>query len=92
MGPSGCGKTTLLDILAHRRTNPKFKIQGDILINDLKPSLSVVRKSSSYVEQEREAIPPTTVTTRQANVPKLIYLGRKSDRESYFLGNPLLCC
>ncbi|MCJ1318391.1 hypothetical protein MMC15_003719 [Xylographa vitiligo] len=56
MGPSGCGKTTLLDILAHRRTNPKFKIQGDILINDLKPSLSVVRKSSSYVEQEQSLI------------------------------------
>ncbi|MCJ1384502.1 hypothetical protein MMC17_007619 [Xylographa soralifera] len=56
MGPSGCGKTTLLDILAHRRTNPKFKIQGDVLINDLKPSLSTIRKSSSYVEQEQSLI------------------------------------
>ncbi|MCJ1404373.1 hypothetical protein MMC11_007598 [Xylographa trunciseda] len=56
MGPSGCGKTTLLDILAHRRTNRKFKVRGEILINDAKPSLSTFRKSSSYVEQEDSLI------------------------------------
>jgi len=52
MGPSGCGKTTLLDVLAHRRTNPKFKLDGDIFVNGVQPSLSVFQKWSSYVEQE----------------------------------------
>ena len=51
MGPSGSGKTTLLDKLAHRK-NSKYKLSGDIFVNDVKPSESAFRKISSYVEQE----------------------------------------
>ena len=57
MGPSGCGKTSLLDVLAHRRTNPKFRIDGDVFVNGVQPPLSVFQKWSSYVEQEG-MVPP----------------------------------
>ena len=56
MGPSGCGKTTLLDILAHRGTIAKGKLDGSVNVNGTTPSLSVFRQISSYVEQEDSLI------------------------------------
>jgi len=88
MGPSGCGKTTLLDVLAHRRTNPKFKINGDILVNGIQPSLSAFQKCSGYVEQEG--------TVPHSNVGHISFRadesGRQPDWQLNGQGNALLCC
>ncbi|KAJ9607414.1 hypothetical protein H2200_008487 [Cladophialophora chaetospira] len=52
MGPSGSGKTTLLNVLAHRTSALKGKIQGNIMMNGQVVDGSAVRMVSTYVEQE----------------------------------------
>src|ERR1700710_1415292 len=52
MGPSGSGKTTLLNVLAHRMSTMKGKMQGNIMINRSVVDESAVQLMSTYVEQE----------------------------------------
>jgi ABC-type multidrug transport system ATPase subunit len=61
MGPSGSGKTTLLNALAHRRAATGSKVEGDICIDGIRPSLRAFRHVSSYVEQEDALIGALTV-------------------------------
>jgi ABC-type multidrug transport system ATPase subunit len=60
MGPSGSGKTTLLNVLAHR-TTANTQIQGEVMINNERASLTAMRNLSSYVEQEDALIGSLTV-------------------------------
>jgi ABC-type multidrug transport system ATPase subunit len=60
MGPSGSGKTTLLNVLAHR-TTANAQIQGEVMINNERASLSAMRNLSSFVEQEDALIGSLTV-------------------------------
>lgn len=60
MGPSGSGKTTLLNVLAHR-TTANTQIQGEVMINNERASLTAIRNLSSYVEQEDALIGSLTV-------------------------------
>ena len=61
MGPSGAGKTTLLNVLAHRNATANSSVEGTILVNGTRPSLSTFRDISSYVEQEDALIGSLTV-------------------------------
>lgn len=50
MGPSGAGKSSLLDILARK---PKRGIvSGDILVNNVFPSKSRIKKITGFVDQD----------------------------------------
>lgn len=60
MGPSGSGKTTLLNVLAHRNS-AGASVEGDIVVNGQKVSLSTFRQLSSYVEQEDVLVGSLTV-------------------------------
>ncbi|KAL1958807.1 hypothetical protein VTO42DRAFT_3644 [Malbranchea cinnamomea] len=61
MGPSGSGKTTLLNVLAHRHNSPGSTVEGDILVNGNKTSLTTFQQISSYVEQEDVLVGSLTV-------------------------------
>lgn len=56
MGPSGSGKTMLLNRLAHRALPPKAVTEGQILINDVPATISNIRQTSGYVEQQDHLI------------------------------------
>jgi hypothetical protein len=49
LGHSGSGKTTLLDVLASRKTSGT--LTGTIQYNGLRPSSSLMRRITGYVEQ-----------------------------------------
>ncbi|KAG0053618.1 hypothetical protein BGZ83_000759 [Gryganskiella cystojenkinii] len=63
MGPSGSGKTTLLDLLADRQIRNIGKLQGDILLNDvrIKEYGSIRKRLVGYVTQEDDFIETLTV-------------------------------
>jgi ABC-type multidrug transport system ATPase subunit/ABC-type multidrug transport system permease subunit len=62
MGPSGSGKTTLLNILASRPTpSSTISSTSTVLINGTKPSKSLFRSLSRFVEQEDALIGSLTV-------------------------------
>lgn len=61
MSCSGSGKTTLLNILAHRAALSKAKVEKNIRVNGDPISLAVLRKLSSYVEQEDALVGSLTV-------------------------------
>lgn len=62
MGPSGSGKTTLLNILASRPTSSStISSTSTVLVNGSKPSRSLFRSLSRFVEQEDALIGSLTV-------------------------------
>ncbi|KAF9891761.1 hypothetical protein FE257_003242 [Aspergillus nanangensis] len=80
MGPSGSGKTTLLDVLAHRDSN-KAQVSSTILINGQRPSLSQVRRFSSYVECDDALIGSLTVKETLEFAARLSLAGMKTADE-----------
>ncbi|OWZ52904.1 ABC transporter [Cryptococcus neoformans c45] len=70
MGPSGSGKTTLLNRLAHRVMPPKAKLAGDIFINDVHATISDIRRTSCYVEQQDHHIGSITTAETLAFAAK----------------------
>jgi ABC-type multidrug transport system ATPase subunit len=71
MGPSGSGKTMLLNRLAHRAMPPKAKLSGEITINDVPATLTNIRETSSYVEQQDHLIGSITTAETVAFAAKL---------------------
>ncbi|CUM68073.1 uncharacterized protein PRCAT00005788001 [Priceomyces carsonii] len=61
MGPSGSGKTTLLNVLAHRSDPRLSQRTGNVLIDGNNVTMSMVRKLTSFVEQEDSLIGSLTV-------------------------------
>eukprot|EP00439_Symbiodinium_sp_Y106_P038078 s3370_g4.t1 len=54
MGPSGCGKSTLLDVLTgKKKTDSKWTVKGDILINSQKIDIETIKPIIGFVPQER---------------------------------------
>lgn len=70
MGPSGSGKSTLLNRLAHRAMPPKAKLAGDIFINDVHTTISNIRRTSCYVEQQDHHIGSITTAETLAFAAK----------------------
>jgi len=53
MGPSGCGKSTLLDVLTgKKKTDGKWTVEGDILINEKKTSIEDIKPVIGFVPQD----------------------------------------
>lgn len=71
MGPSGSGKTMLLNRLAHRALPPKAQAEGSILINDVPASISNIRQTSGYVEQQDHLIGSVTTAETLSFAAKL---------------------
>jgi ABC-type multidrug transport system ATPase subunit len=71
MGPSGSGKTMLLKRLAHRAMPPKAKLSGTGYINDVPATVSSIRATSSYVEQQDHLIGSLTTSETLAFAAKL---------------------
>lgn len=61
MGPSGSGKTTLLNALAFRQAAAGADTTGEIMANGFAMDLKMIRRFSSYVEQEDALIGSLTV-------------------------------
>ncbi|KAL8824614.1 MAG: hypothetical protein Q9191_004935 [Dirinaria sp. TL-2023a] len=60
LGPSGGGKTSLLNVLAHRRAQ-RMEINGQMALDGVETSTSIIQALSSYVEQEDALIGSLTV-------------------------------
>jgi ABC-type multidrug transport system ATPase subunit len=90
MGPSGCGKTTLLNFLAHREYSGSADVSGTVLINNQKPSLSDVRRLSSYVECDDALIGALTVKETLYFAARLSLSASKSAAERQRRVNELL--
>jgi ABC-type multidrug transport system ATPase subunit len=58
MGPSGCGKSTLLDTLAGRT---KLNVSGDVYLDGVKVSRTILRSRVGYVPQSRVYLSSLTV-------------------------------
>ncbi|CAE7805276.1 ABCG24 [Symbiodinium necroappetens] len=53
MGPSGCGKSTLLDVLTgKKKTDSKWTVKGDILINNQKIDIETIKPIIGFVPQD----------------------------------------
>jgi len=53
MGPSGCGKSTLLDVLTgKKKTDSKWTVKGDILINSQKIDIETIKPIIGFVPQD----------------------------------------
>ncbi|CAE7452260.1 ABCG28 [Symbiodinium natans] len=53
MGPSGCGKSTLLDVLTgKKKTDSKWTVKGDILINNQKIDIEAIKPIIGFVPQD----------------------------------------
>ncbi|CAE7261792.1 ABCG24 [Symbiodinium pilosum] len=53
MGPSGCGKSTLLDVLTgKKKTDSKWTVKGDILINNQKIDIESIKPIIGFVPQD----------------------------------------
>lgn len=61
MGPSGSGKTTLLNALAHRVAAAGATTTGQVSLNGLPATRSMIRDLSTYVEQDDALIGSLTV-------------------------------
>ncbi len=81
MGPSGSGKTTLLNVLAHRTSTMKGKIQGQIMMNGQVANEAAIRRVSTYVEQEDAMIGILTLRETIDFAARLSTNGKMSKEE-----------
>eukprot|EP00439_Symbiodinium_sp_Y106_P048645 s4315_g6.t1 len=57
MGPSGCGKSTLLDVLTgKKKTDGKWTVEGDILINEKKTSIEDIKPVIGFDDVVHEGL------------------------------------
>lgn len=61
----------LLNRLAHRAMPPKAKLSGTAFINDVPATVSAIRATSSYVEQQDHLIGSLTTSETLAFAAKL---------------------
>ena len=84
MGPSGSGKTTLLNVLAHRTSTMKAKVQGNVMFNGRVVDESAVRQVSTYVEQEDAMIGSLTLRETIDFAARLSMTGKTSAKERLY--------
>jgi ABC-type multidrug transport system ATPase subunit len=83
MGPSGSGKTTFLDALAGRKT--AGQLTGKVKFGGLRPTPSLLRRATGYVEQFDTLVGALTVSEMlmyTAQLKRPIKEGQAAKREA----------